>query len=236
MPDTRSHRGARADDASSFAPERVPVLRTATAELSWLLSRGYSEHAASTLVGDHHQLVQRQRMAVRRASCSDEQRARRREKRVARAPALRVDGFNCLITIEAMLSGGPIFVGRDGALRDLASVHGTYRKVEETVPALEAIRDTLADLEVAEAEFLLDRPVGNSGRLRGIIEQVFAGAPCSVQVALHDAVDPALVQSGIAASSDSWILDRALGWLDLPAAVAERRGQSLWLVDLEASS
>jgi hypothetical protein len=237
VPDTRSHRGARQEDRAAFAPAQQVRLQTACAELSWLLTRGYSEGAALTLVGDHHQLTLRQRQALRRASCTDEQRTDRRSRRVQAANELSIDGFNCLITVESMLSRAPIFVGRDGALRDLASVHGTYRKVEETLPALAAMRDTLEQSGVMHAEFFLDRPVGNSGRLRAIIQQVFAASACTVEVSLHDAVDPVLVQSGrVAASSDSWILDRARAWLDLPAAVARVRGLEPWLVDLAGSA
>ena len=37
-----------------------------------------------------------------------------------------------LTTIEAALAGGVILAARDGAYRDMASMHGSYRKVAET--------------------------------------------------------------------------------------------------------
>ncbi|MDB5297887.1 MAG: hypothetical protein JWO31_3870, partial [Phycisphaerales bacterium] len=77
MPDTRSHRGPHPDDGRLFHPDRWPALRTAAAELSWLLSRGYGEVAALKVVGDRHALSARQRSAVRRAACTDDQLARR---------------------------------------------------------------------------------------------------------------------------------------------------------------
>ena len=46
-----------------------------------------------------------------------------------------------MTTIEAALSGGVILAARDGAYRDMASMHGTYRKVAETLPALELLGD-----------------------------------------------------------------------------------------------
>src|SRR5690606_19247968 len=100
-------------------------------------------------------LRERQRRAIMRAACTDEARARRRARRLAlsdlRERALGIDGLNCLITLEGMLSGAPVFRGRDGATRDLASVHGTYRKVEETLFALKALRGLLEDAGVASA-------------------------------------------------------------------------------------
>src|ERR671939_1175079 len=76
-PDRRQHRGAHPADQVMFTPERMPTLRTATAELSWLLSRAYAVRAALKLVGDRHGLTERQRLAVARAACSDTSLTRR---------------------------------------------------------------------------------------------------------------------------------------------------------------
>ena len=46
-----------------FAPERIDALRTAVSELSWLLGRGYQSKSALKLVGDRHNLRERQRLA-----------------------------------------------------------------------------------------------------------------------------------------------------------------------------
>ena len=237
MPDHRNHRGAHPEDADDFAEKRWPVLRAATADLSWLLTRRYAPVAALKLVGDHHQLTERQRRAVLRGACDDGALGRRTATRIdlpeLAGKRVGIDGFNCLITIEAMLSGAPIFVGRDGACRDLASVHGTWRKVEETLPALEALGAILRSTGVAEAAIYLDRPVGNSGRLRGMIEELFEGGPIPALVTLHDAVDPVIVaEERIIASSDSWILDHAQRWVDLPALVSAHKDLRFPRIDL----
>ena len=95
-----------------------------------------------------------------------------------------LDGYNVLTTIEAALAGGVILAARDGAYRDMASMHGSYRKVAETRPALELLGRTLAALGVSECRWLLDRPVSNSGRLKGIIEELAAarGWPWRVEL------------------------------------------------------
>ena len=64
---------------------------------------------------------------------------------------IAIDGYNVLITIEAAMSGGCIFKARDGCLRDLASIHGTYRKVNETIPALQLIGEFLKEKNTAVA-------------------------------------------------------------------------------------
>jgi hypothetical protein len=241
MPDTRSHRGAHPEDSQDFARGTEPALREAVVELSYLLTREYSDVAALKVVGDRHQLTARQRKAVQRAACTDRALRERARKRLAPeqlvGATLGIDGFNCLITIEAMLSRAPVFLGRDGALRDLASVHGTYRSVEETGPALLALKRTLVAAGAREAHLFFDRPVGNSGRIKALALELLGDSPLAVSVSLHDQVDRELVAAcSLVASSDSWVIDQAEGWLDLPSLVATREGIALWLVDLSGSA
>lgn len=236
MPDSRNHRGAHPEDERDFAPGAVAALRQAALELSYLLGHDYAPDAALKLVGDHHQLTARQRKAVQRASAPEQAIQRRAAHRVdaagLRDATLAIDGFNCLISVEAMLSKAPILRCRDGALRDLASVHGTYRSVAETEHATRLLLDALVRLGVAQAELLLDRPVGNSGRTRELLERCASDCGFALTIALLDRVDPKLAASAhIVASSDSWILDRAERWVDLPALVAEYAAIDLWLID-----
>ena len=143
MPDKRQHRGCDPQDPRLFADGHLESLRKAVGDLSWLLTRGYAEKSALKLVGDRYALAARQRLAVRRCTCNDEELRWRAETRTtlddAASRRLAIDGYNLLITVEGALAGAPILVGRDGCLRDLAGIHGTYRRVAETQPALELI-------------------------------------------------------------------------------------------------
>src|SRR5215216_7654206 len=97
-PDTRRHRGAHPADLELFAPEQLGKLRQSVSELSWLLSRGYNMSSAVKLVGDRHGLRERQRLAVSRCACSDQDRQRRKEHWVPleqlRNQQVIIDGFN----------------------------------------------------------------------------------------------------------------------------------------------
>src|SRR2546422_1829607 len=42
VPDIRQHRGAHPEDRKLFADDQLTALRTATTELSWLLTHGYA--------------------------------------------------------------------------------------------------------------------------------------------------------------------------------------------------
>jgi len=206
-------------------------------ELSWLLERDYSDVAALKLVGDRHSLDARQRKAVLRASCSEPQRIGRATRRVSasdlRGGLLEVDGFNAIIVTESLLSGAPVFVGRDGAFRDLASVQGAWQQVSATRDALRALFETLAWLEPSAVHWLLDRPVSHSGKLRALLFEEAARAGIPTRVDLVDDPDALLAESGgVVASADAWILDRCAKWFDIPDAVARRTVPQAWLVDL----
>lgn len=228
MPDKREHRGPHPDDAELFAPALLPRLREAVADLSMLLTKGYADKSALKLVGDRFSLTQRQRLAVMRNSCSDQQR----QSRLARCVPIEnlagrpiaIDGYNLLITIEAALSGGLIFRGRDGCCRDLASIHGTYRKVEETIPAVRLIGAFLTEIRVAEALWLLDSPVSNSGRLKTLLGQLAQESNWPWEIRLTISPDAELSRTDtIVASTDSVILDACPRWANLAAQIITER-------------
>ena len=236
-PDTRRHRGPHPADAELFGTEELPKLRRAVAELCWLLSRGYKMTSSLKLVGDRHGLRERQRLAVSRSACSDEDRQRRHDHRIpveqSKDQQLIVDGFNLIITIEAALSGGPLLVGVDECIRDLSSVHGSYRSVEETDRAITMIGNALHRLGPASVHWLLDQPVSNSGRLAAKIADLAQRAnwPWSVEVVFNP--DAAIVASpAVAITSDSAILDRVERWSDLKTHLLKREVPHAWIVDL----
>ncbi len=236
-PDTRRHRGPHPADAELFSEGELPKLRRAVAELCWLLSRGYKMTSSLKLVGDRHGLRERQRLAVSRSACSDHDRQRRSDHRIAvqelKNQPLVVDGFNLIITIEAALSGGPLLVGIDDCIRDLSSVHGSYRSVEETDRAITTIGNALDELGPASVHWLLDQPVSNSGRLAAKIAGLAnrANWPWSVEVVFNP--DAAIATSpSVAITSDSAILDRVDRWADLKTYLLERELPNAWIVDL----
>ncbi|MGH9901040.1 MAG: DUF434 domain-containing protein [Pyrinomonadaceae bacterium] len=176
---------------------------------------------------------------------------RRRPPRPRRAPArgrlarglpvtniegegLAIDGFNLIITAEAALGGGVLLVCRDGCVRDLSSVHGSYRSVRETGEAITLVGEALEPLRPAGAKWLLDRPVSNSGRLAQKIRDVAGsrGWLWSVEVVFNP--DREIVSAGeIAVTSDSSILDGASRWINFNEYLIRRYLPDAWAVDLK---
>jgi len=189
------------------------------------------------LVGDKLSLIERQRLAIMRSACSDRQLASRRNREIkitelAGQPIV-IDGYNVLITIEAAMSGGVVFKGRDGCFRDLASIHGTYRKVTETIPAVELIGEFLKAGNITDCLWLLDSPVSNSGRLKTLIAELAGENNWNWQIELLTSPDAKLIRTDLTvASSDSVVLDGCKRWVNLARAIIEQKLPKTYVVDL----
>jgi hypothetical protein len=237
MPDKRTHRGQHPADAALFAADRIPDIRCAVADYSLLLSKGYAEKSSLKLVGDRFALTERQRLAVMRCSCSDEHLAGRKSRQLGisqiAGQVIAIDGYNLLITIEAAMSGGLIFKGRDGCCKDLASIHGTYRKVSETQPAIELIGGYMQQIGIAQGLWLLDSPVSNSGRLKTILRELAGKNNWKWEIDLVTSPDAVLIKGEkIVASSDSVILDKCGKWFDLAGEIIKNRIPAAKIIDL----
>ncbi len=237
MPDKRTHRGPHPADAKLFAEAVIPDLRSAIADFSLLLTKGYADKSTLKLVGDRFSLTERQRTAIMRSACSDQQLVSRRSREVKVAELggqpIVIDGYNVLITIEAAMSGACVFKGRDGCFRDLASIHGTYRKVTETIPAVQLIGQFLKEHNADNCLWLLDSPVSNSGRLKTLIGELAQKNRWNWEIRLSISPDAELIKTDLtAASSDSVVLDGCKRWVNLARAIIEEKLPKARLIDL----
>jgi hypothetical protein len=240
---TIRHRGPHPSDQKLFAADAFPALQSAVADLAWLRTRGYSDKSALKLVGDRYALAARQRQAVARSTCGNAERERRLAHQVdpaaLRGHVIVVDGFNLLITLETALSGGVILPGRDGCYRDSASMHGNYRVLSETRPALELTQAELAVLGVCHAIWYFDQPVSNSGRLKTLLAAIAAdnqiGPPVDIQIVPNP--DPILAASSeIIATSDSAVLDHCQRWFNLAYYLISKRVPSARIIPMQAEA
>jgi hypothetical protein len=226
------HRGAHPEDLRLFDKTQWKRMRPAAEEIVWLLGRGYPLATAIEVVGNHHQLEARQRLALGRALCSPEQRQKRATRAIERTDArgrtLLVDGFNLVITVEVALSGGLILDCADGTVRDMAGLGGSYHTVDETAGALDLIGRELAALAPAHVRIFLDAPVSNSGRLRARIDETAKRWPFPVDCETVPNPDAILARADNVITSDSAILDRCGSWLNLARFVVDRHLAAAW--------
>ena len=235
-----SHRGAHPEDENQFSPSQLPTLRAAVHDLAWLRTRGYGDSSSTKIVGDRYRLRRRQRDAVARSACSDAERAHRLVRRLGptalEGRRVDIDGFNVLISVEGLLGGAFLFVGRDGAYRDVDPVQGTYRVVAETAPAIRAIRSTVTELRIPGVTWWLDAQVSNVGRLK---TQLLNLSPTALdwEVRIHETVDDVLVdRNHVVATSDSAVLDRVGAWCALEQEVISHMNTEPNVRDLRPTS
>ncbi len=226
-------RGYVPKDTIEFGPKATDKLNSAAQELAFLLDRGYDTKSASTFVGNHHLLSERQRLALARIASPRAALDAREHKRLREAPqALVLDGFNTIITLEVALSGSLLLEGMDSTIRDLAGLRGTYRIVDKTVRAVELLLGRLETLGVEEALFYLDQQVSNSGRLRALLLDKAEGRSVGVQVELHPSVDGVLSRMENVVTTDAIILDKCGSWYNLNREIIEESVPEAWVLRL----
>lgn len=170
MNSSTNHRGKHPKDEAIFANQHRPTLKLAVADLQWLLNQDYPLDASLKLVGDRYGLVARQRLAVGRAVASQPSLVLRQSRQISDQDlphqTVAIDAFNLLLTLETMLSNGILLSCCDRTIRNMASMHGTYRAVQETQTAINIVyRWFQCQQKVAAVHWFIDQPVSNSGRL-----------------------------------------------------------------------
>jgi hypothetical protein len=207
------NRGKESDDDKLFGNEKVSLkIKEAVLDMSHLLSRGYAEKSTLALVGNRYKLNVRQQRAVQGMSASFVQVENRGKKSLLYEQLINrevaIDGFNVLIVLESLLSGAYVFKGKDGFYRDLSSVYGTYKRVQQTTRAIELIADFFVEAKIQEMNWFFDKPVSNSGRLKQIIADIANEKGYNWHVELVFNPDQEIVKSNcVAITSDAWILD-----------------------------
>lgn len=226
-------RGYVPKDTIEFGPKAIEKLSAAAQELAFLMERGYDTKSASTFVGNHHLLSERQRLALARIVSTSGAVQARKQKELLQAPdSLVLDGFNTIITLEVALSGSLLLEGMDGTLRDLAGLRGSYRIVDKTVQAVDLLIARLEELGVEQALFYLDQQVSNSGRLRALLLEQAQNCAVEVQVELHPNVDGLLSRMERVVTADAIILDKCCSWYNLNRTLIESAVPNAWILQL----
>lgn len=230
-------RGYVPEDEKQFKGQQLTLLKKAADEVQFLLDRGYDVKPATTFVGNHYMFSERQRLALARTVSSKEWIRVRNSKELLQKGTgslpgtVHIDGFNTIITLKVALCGAPIFCCRDGAIRDLAGLRGTYRIIDVTQEAVHLLLHRLNCLNIPEACFYLDAPVSNSGRLSGVIRQCAENYAISVKTESIPDVDRVLEQLEGVISGDAIILNRCKSWLNIMPEIIGQI-ESVWKIQL----
>ena len=221
-------RGFVPEDERNFSPEALEKMKTASRHVCYLVNEGYDLKQATTFVGNHYLLSERQRLAIMRSIATQEQMENRKNKQVPlqelSGKEVWIDGFNLVITLEVLLSDSILFSCMDGTIRDLAALRGTYRMIPETDTAVRILFDILRETEVRRVNILLDQPVSNSGRLKTRIAEIAEKYPFALDINILKDVDRELYGKENVITSDSIILDHCNSWVNLTPECLKRQG------------
>jgi hypothetical protein len=213
-----TRRGYVPSDEKEFGDEYRDKLYKAGEELLYLLNRGYKIKGASTFIGNHYLLSERQRLALVRGISKSDDIKNRKSKEVTDSllgKIVHIDGLNTIITLEVALSNSLIIKSMDGTIRDLAGLRGTYSVIDKTDMAIKLIGKRLAEYKVDKAIFYLDKPVSNSGRLKMKILELLENLQFEIEVENINNVDSVLETKENVASSDAIIIDKCKSWINM---------------------
>ena len=221
-----TRRGYVPTDEKEFKNQNLYKLYKASDDLLYLLNRGYKIKGASTFVGNHYLLSERQRLALVRGISKYDDVIKRKDKEItnlSNIEVVHIDGFNTIITLEVALSNSLIIKSMDETIRDLAGLRGTYSIIDKTEIAIKLIGEFLLEHKIKKAIFYLDRPVSNSGRLKMKILEMFEGLELQIEVENIDNVDSVLKSKENVVSSDAIILDNCISWVNLNRNIIEEK-------------
>lgn len=217
-------RGYYPSDKNEFGIKAIEKLNKSAKNLYYLLNEGYNVKSASTFVGNHYLLSERQRLALARAVSSQDSINMRKSKEIKNSLegiTVNIDGFNTIITLEVALSNSTLLKCMDGTIRDLAGLRGTYKIIDKTEKALKLIGDIFEKEKVKKAIFYLDVPVSNSGNLKKVIVNTLSRYNFEVEVHNINNVDGTLEKLENVITSDAIILDRCRSWINLNRRIIE---------------
>ena len=227
-------RGYVDKDEELFGGSQRAKILSAANDARWLMNRGYSAESAITFTSNHYLLTSRQRMAIFRSILNDEDKTTRLKKEILKpGTEVLIDGLNIIITLETALSHSLVLRGDDGVLRDVAGLHGTYRIIDKTEKAIELILQTLSNLDVRNATFILDKPVSNSGSLKQLILEISRNFNLEVVVELDMNPDQIFVDKENVISSDGPVILRSSSWFNLNSMIVRDMIPYTWVFNFE---
>ena len=228
-------RGYVPTDAKEFSDKNLELIKKAQSDIFMLLERGYPIKSASTFVGNHYLLSERQRLAIVRSTSQSENIINRKNKLLKsdfEGKIVYIDGLNLIITLEVALSESTVLKCMDGTIRDLAGLRGTYKLIDKTDIAIELIGAKLEEMKISKVNFYLDSPVSNTGKLRVRILELLAKYSYDVKVELVNNADVILETKACVITSDAIILNKCESWINLAYDIVSEKLSKLQYIDL----
>mgnify|MGYP002396405328 FL=1 len=194
-------------------------LKEAVTDLRFLLGRGYNREGCMVFVGDKYQLDKEERLILYRAvydsKTANEHARKKMAAKVISGKKVAIDGYNVVLTIEAMLKSEKLIQCDDEFFRDITGVHGKHKPTETTEKALGILVDFLKGFNPQEVVFFYDAQVSLSGEMASLTRRMLKESRLNGDArAVRQADKEALNYGEIVSSSDAVLIEKSEKLID----------------------
>ncbi len=190
--------------------------REAVRDYFFLISNHYPVKQVKKIVGDRYMLSGTERSILYRGVFTKDIAEARKKKRLTSeklvGQTVHLDGFNVLITMISYLNGNPVFIARDGFVRDASETHGKRISEDLLIKSLDMCCEVLSTIRIIYANFYYDTQLNHNQRLIEHTKKSLIKNKIEGDTGTFDNVDTLLqnIAEGIIVTSDSEIIDRSL--------------------------
>ncbi|AAB98940.1 TPA: DUF434 domain-containing protein [Methanocaldococcus jannaschii] len=184
-------------------------IEKAKEDFKYLINRGYKKDVALNFVANHYKLSKEDRLKIIRTTHSDKEikLTKRKLKKLKdfKGKTIYIDGFNVLISLEALIKGNKIVLCDDNIYRDFENVYGKYKINEYSDKAISLLLEILKHYNI-KAVIYLDAQVSKSGILAKKIREKMKAFSIEGEVFCVKNCDYELKNKEVVATSDSVII------------------------------
>lgn len=183
-------------------------------DYAFLLERGYAPRGFLKLVGNRYQLSSTEKTILYRGVVS-ETKIKSRVTKAVQLPqvgdSIHIDALNVITTISSYLLGLPVFIARDGFLRDASQKRGNLEKNAKIRDAVQLLLKYLEQFHYHAIKFWLDDTGAATELIMHEIRQFTSNWKKQPKTEISQKIDKRLIElpNGVICTSDSVIIDEA---------------------------
>lgn len=202
-------------------------IKNAAQDLKYLLDRDYNKKTSLNLIVNRYKLNDKQRNFLQRYVFSEKDiklhKSRLFSIEKIAGKDIIIDGYNVLITVEAILNKKELVRGMDGFLRDTSAIFSKYIFDKNTKKALKRIILTLKEYKPRFVLFIFDSQISHSGELTGYVRHKLNESGLNGNARTSRSADKEIVDlNEITMTSDSIIIEKVDGAVDIGSVIYEK--------------
>lgn len=189
-------------------------------DFKYLLDRNYNKNTALNLIVNHYKLGKEERNFLLRYVFSEKEIKKHRSKLCSikdiKGKRVVIDGYNVLITVEAILAGKKVIRCMDGFVRDTSRIFSNYKFNKKTETAVKKILRILFRYKPKFILFVFDSQISKSGELAGYIRREIPMFNLNGDAKTSSSADSYITKRDwITFTSDSAIIERVKKVVDM---------------------